>query len=613
MSITVTEAWQAKLPYSGHSNSTRQATMSHPIGRLLIASKPSIFFHRYKANHLVTASLGFIVLACPCSKLLAGNPFSTPVAAEFAGIKTTKEPGCLDDLINHNAYIRQIPPFVFNPNTTHFIFAMNHENERGEKKDEYSEEPEGAEAQQLKPLMEIPLPPMNHAQITAIIQGLNTGFDEDTLNTMLSYIPVTLPDESLTIASMIKKVQQALHVEADNNQNAMIEVLTNIVGTESPVDMTKPEDQLSLVILMMSYYTAIHSNGATPQVAHAFFDSFLFHATDFSGIKRLHARKAGLLGTIASIKDHEILKANIKESASVFSGLKLLGEMRLKILQQLDNLPEAEISEASVDPMLLTASSLLNYGIDKNLTPLYQHDIKSAEQILMLIQEYVEKNPESVASNIKFMSFLYSSSLILGSFIKKMVLTQGDNMSINFSNSDVLAEADPVIDAIDTVFKKLTLSAISEEVRTDSKKNTGNENPELFRKWLLALENHISTQLQKTFIDKNDYTLEMLSICSTFDLLESYTTKAMYRLTTDNNANEQADGAKQNKTAKGQEGKEFSNEEKKKKIKHLKARKKCLDDFEDWFKTNFDYSVDTLYGSENVEAVRASFDASFDY
>ncbi|WP_422132718.1 hypothetical protein [Endozoicomonas sp. ALD040] len=562
------------------------------------------------------ASLGLIIMACPCSKLLAGSPFSMPVVEEFVRGKTTKGSGFLDDLINHNAYTGKIPPFVPSPNSTHLIFAMNYENEQGEIIAEGSEASDGAGAQQPQPLMDIPLPPMNHAQITAIILGLNTGIANNTLNTMLSYIPITPPDESLTIASMIQQVQQVLHISADSNQNAMIGVLTNIMGTESPVDMTKPEDQQNLAILMLSYYTIIHSNESLPQVAHALFDSFLFHATGLSGIERLHAGKRDLLGTLASINDHDVLKANVKESASVFSGLKLLGEMRLKILQQLGGSPEAENSEASADPMLLAAYSLLNFEVNKNLTPLYQYGVESAEQMLMLIEEYGEKDPESVASNMQFMSFLYATSLKLEHLFKKIVSAHVDNMPSCFSQSDT--EEDMVENYV-TIFRKLELKIRLKRVLNASNENPGNENPELFQKFLLALEKFITNQLEKPFIGRCEFTCTMLSLGTIFDRMQinyvvavSTAVMAMFPPTVNTNVTEQVHGAIQNKAEKRDKEKELSIEEKEKerrkeeeRIKYLKKREKYLDDFTEWFDANFDYSVEELYGSENIEAVRA--------
>lgn len=138
------------------------------------------------------------------------------------------------------------------------------------KKDELSKESEGAGAPQPRPLMEIPLPPMTRANVSAIIRGLNTGIDEVALNTMLSYIPKRLPNESLTINSMLRKLIRTLGIVFDDNQMMIKIVLSSIQGTTTPVDMTKPQQQQSLAILMLAYYTAINSNGISPEIAHVF-------------------------------------------------------------------------------------------------------------------------------------------------------------------------------------------------------------------------------------------------------------------------------------------------------------------------------------------------------
>ncbi|WP_252176302.1 hypothetical protein [Endozoicomonas sp. 4G] len=308
--------------------------MNHSISRLPKTAKRTTFFHRGKVKHWIVTALNLTAMACPCSKLLAKNPLPTPVVEVLAGDKTTKTTNFLDDLINHNAYMGLTPPFALDPNATHLIFAINHDNEQGEKKGEHSEEPEGAGAQQLQPLMTIPLPPMTHAQITAIIQGLDTGLDQATLDTLLAWLPEASHSGNLTIADMIEQVKQTLDIVPDPDQEKMMEVLSSIQGTESPVDLTKPEDRESLAKLLVSYYTAIHSSGASTQVAYDFFNSFLLYATGLSGIERLEARKGELLGTKAPIESHLIM-GNVKESASVFSGLKLLQKMRLRILRKL--------------------------------------------------------------------------------------------------------------------------------------------------------------------------------------------------------------------------------------------------------------------------------------
>ncbi|WP_422136009.1 hypothetical protein [Endozoicomonas sp. ALD040] len=286
------------------------------------AKKP-ILFHRDRAKRSVAACLSFIIMVSPYSKLMAAHTLFTPVDERFIEEKTTKTSNYLNDLINHNAYLGKTSPFFLNSNTTELIFAMNHENEQVEKMAEHSEESEGAGAQQPQPLMEIPLPPMNHAQITAIIHELNTGIDEDILNTMLSYVPLAPPNESLTILSMLQQLIKTHHIVVDFVQLEMLAILTKIHNTESFVDMTKPKDQQCLAVLILSYYTAINS---PPPGGHFFFGSFLLHAIGLSGIEVI---KDDILGEKEPIENHGCLKANVKEANSVFSGLKLLGEMRL--------------------------------------------------------------------------------------------------------------------------------------------------------------------------------------------------------------------------------------------------------------------------------------------
>ncbi len=575
--------------------------MSYSISRLPEKAKQSIFFHRYKANRFVAASLGLVMMTSPCSNLLAENLLSTPVPEKFVVDRAIKKSGFLDDLINHNAYLGHPLSFALNPNTTHLTFVMNHENERSEKTDSDSQESAGAAALQPQPLIQIPLPPMNHAQITAIIQGVNTGFDEDTitLNNMLSYVPVAPPNESLTILSMIQQVLKALNVVVDDVEDAMIDVLFNIRGTESPVDMTKPEDRENLAMLMVSYYTAIHSKRAHPEAAHLFFSSFLLRATKLSGIGRLVAKKGDLLGTKKPIESHEVLKANVKESGKVFNGLKVLEEMRLSFLLQVNDPIKSEEPETLDEPLLIAASSLLNNEINENEMPLYQRNIKSAERMSYLVKKYGKEKPELVASNSQFVSLIDAISLILDPFVIQQAKVHVDNISSYFSASnwdDTITSSSEIKDKEQTLFK------IFEKVLKDAEDYPGSENPELFQELLLALRQYIEQQLQKTFPDENDYQVIMVTLGTGFaDLIQqSGRMLAFHMATFDINANQQPYGVKPDEAAKKQEGKQLSKEEKKR--KHLEERIEYLDDFVDWFIDNYNFAMRTPYNSDSSDS-----------
>lgn len=107
--------------------------MVNSISRLTETTKQSTIFRRYKANQSVAASIGLIVMVFFYSKLMAENTLSTTVEERFIEDKSSKSFGFLDHLISHNAYMGSVTPFALNPNSTHLIFAMNNENERGKK------------------------------------------------------------------------------------------------------------------------------------------------------------------------------------------------------------------------------------------------------------------------------------------------------------------------------------------------------------------------------------------------------------------------------------------------------------------------------------------------
>ncbi|WP_257281650.1 hypothetical protein [Endozoicomonas sp. ISHI1] len=567
------------------------------MAQLPKTAEQPIGFHRDKTNQLFATFLGLSMMACPGSKLLAANPFSTPVAEGFFVDKTTKTSGFLDDLINHNAYVGKIPPFALNPNATHLIFAMNHENERGKKVDEHSEESAGAAAQQLCPLIEIPLPPMHHACITSVLYSLNTGLDVDTIGTILSYIPEYLPKESLTIANMIQQLIKTLHLTLNENQNDLMAILYSLQGTESPFDIDDPHPELGLASLVASYYAAIHSNGASPEAAHFFFDSFLLSAIELSDIWKLRQKKFELLGTIEPIKDHEVLKANVKEYASAISRLNFFRKIYVRHIQQLSNPLKTEKSETPIDPMIKAATTLLNYSVDRDAIPIFHRGMKSGERMLALIKEYGEKKPELVASNFQFVKLTTVIRMILDPFLIKLAKAKVNNLSSYFSKSNW---DDTVTSSTNRKDKEQKLFAIFEEVLNDAKDNPGNENPQIFQELLITLSNYIEQQLQKTFPDANDYQVIMVTLGTEFaDLLEqSQTILAMLEPTTGTDTNQNADGSQHDKATKGKEGKEL-NEEQEMERKHLKERIKYLSDFVDWFRSHYEFAMKAPYDSDS--------------
>ncbi|WP_257281649.1 hypothetical protein [Endozoicomonas sp. ISHI1] len=565
------------------------------MAQLPKTAEQPIGFHHDKTNQLFATFLGLSMMACPSSKLLAANPFSTPVAEEFFVDKTTKASGFLDDLINHNAYMGNIPPFALSPNTTHLIFAMNHENELGKKVDEHSEESEGATAQQTRPLIEIPLPLelVDHDCMSSVLYELYDGLGADTIGTILGYIPEYSPKENLTIADMIQQLIKTLHLTLNEDQNDLMAILYSLRGTESPFHI--PE--LGLAALMASYYAAIHSNEASPEAAHFFFNSFLLNVIELSDIWELRQKKFELLGTIEPIKDHEVLKANVKESSSVISSLNFFMKMSIRHIQQLNNPLKTEKSETPIDPMIKAATTLLNYSVDRDAIPIYQRGMKSGERMLALIKEYGEKKPELVASNFQFARLTTIIYMILDPFFIKLSKEKIDNISSYFSKSNW---DDTVTNATNRKGKGQKLFAIFEEVLNDAEYNPGNENPQLFQESLITLSNYIEQQLQKTFPDTNDYQVIMVTLgTGVSDLLEqSQTILAMLEPTTGADTNQNADGSQQDKATKGKEGKEL-NEEQEMERKHLKERIKYLSDFVDWFRSHYEFAMKAPYDSDS--------------
>ncbi|WP_422139363.1 hypothetical protein [Endozoicomonas sp. ALC020] len=578
--------------------------MSNSISRFPGTGKQSVHFRPDRASQWVAAVLGLITMACPCSKLLADSPLPTPGGEISVGHKTTKDSSLLDNYINHYSILGEVPPAALSTDMTHLVFAMNYENEQDEKKDENSLEPEAAAAPQQQSLIEIALPLMSPSQVSNIIQGMNTGLNVNTVNVMLEGIPETPPVHGQTIANMIQHLIETLSINVNEVQNGLISALYDIHGSESPVDLTKPQQQQSLAMLIVSYYTALNSNGTSPQTTQAFFSSFLLHAVGLSCIGRLHAKKEDLLGSKEPIEDSEVLKANVKESGSVFSTLKLLEEARRDFLLQLDNYAEVEKTDALLDPKLTAATSLLNYRVDKNGIPLYKRNKKSHERMLKLIGVHGESNPELVAWNSQFMTLIHAISMLLDPFVIQFTGSHVDNLSHYFSalNWDHLIT--------DSEGKERSIFEVFKEVVGDAKDNPGNESPELFKKLLHALREYIEKQLQKTFTE-NDYKVVMVTLGTGFaDLLEQ--SNDMLEI-----FDKQIDGAKDDKAAEGQEGQKLSEVEKKR--KHLGQRINYLQDFVIWLRSNYDFDMTLPYDShsnnshvgdsESNDADRSSNDA----
>ncbi|WP_257288355.1 hypothetical protein, partial [Endozoicomonas sp. SESOKO2] len=506
-------------------------------------------------------------------------------------------------------YVGRISPFALNPNTTHLIFAMNHETEQVKKMDES----EGARAQQLQPLIDTPLPPMTRVQVAAIIQGLNTGIDEEILNTMLSYVPAKPPEESLTILGMIDTVKLILNIKIDKDQKKLMEVLYSIQGTESPIDMANPQHQRSLAKLMVSYYTAIHCKGTPLKANSFFFLSFLLDASHLSGIERLYAKKGDLFGVKEPIQDLNVLKANIKETATVFSDLMLLEEMRLEfLLRKMEDPFETEKYGASFDAMLLASSSLLNYYVNDFGMPVCLRNIKSDKRMLRLIKEYGEKKPELVVWNSLFVSFIDTLSLMLDPFVIQLANTHIDNMSSYFSRSNW---DQTIPDFTGKEAKEQKLFEIFKKVVTDAKDNPGNEHPELFQELLIAIEKYMSYQLQKTFTDQNDYQVILVTLCIGFEDLLEQSRKTLLYLEAGAvlleagaviNANQQADGAKHDKTTGGDDEKEFDKEDRLR--KHLDERIYDLRAFVNLLMSKYAFAMETPYSSESSDTDSSASD-----
>ncbi len=516
-------------------------------------------------------------MVCPCSTLLALNPLPTPVDERFFQEKGAKGSDLLSDLINHNALMGAFP--LVTPNDTELIFAMNPVNEQEVNKSQEQQEPQGAGAQQMQPLTDLSLPPMSREQIVEIIRKLNSGLPEDSITALLNNIPETPPSDNLTIAGMIKQVEATLQVDVDQSQNAILETLSHIQSTESPVDPNNSQHQQSLAYLMLAYYAAINSSDASSQGAHVFFNSFLLHAAYMAGIPRLHLQKDGLLGEDGPIKDQDVLKENVAKSSLVFSGLKFLATERIKFLQQLEDSLESEQSNTSAEALLRDAAKLLNDGIDRNGISIYKRQQITAERMLALIKEYGENEPELVAWNNQFLNLIDLLGLMLDPFASEYVDLNAHIVKIE----DYFRKSGKGTTFYNYMDKKRKLLKEIKKLIADAMRDHENQEHKSFLKLLGHLKSYIAQQLHVAFPDKNDYQVIQVTLGTGFRALrdQSYDLLlVLYDITTGSDVVEQADEVTHVEAVKEQQEKELGKEEKKK--KHLQRRLNYLNEFVQW-------------------------------
>ncbi|WOG30333.1 hypothetical protein [Endozoicomonas sp. 8E] len=572
--------------------------ISHSITELPKTTKSSVFSYRTKTNQLVAGFLG-IIMTSPCMTLLAANPLLTSVDERFFEGKGTKESDFLSDLINHNALTGRF--HLVTPNDTNLIFAMNTGNELDVNESQVQEQPQGAEAAQMQPLMNLSLPPMSREQIAEIIRKLNPGLSEDTLNTLLNNIPEMPPADNLTIASMIEQVKSSLRVDVNQNQNAIIGALSHIQATESPVNPNNSQQQMSHTYLLLAYYAAINSSGASMRRAHVFFNSFLLHAANIAGISILHRQKIKLLGGNKPIKDKDVLKVNIAKSYPLFYVLTSLEKERFRFLQYKDLFedpfedPFEDRSVELVDIILSDATKLLNHEIDRNELSMCKPHITSAEQMLDLIEEFGEDEPELVAWNNQFLSLIDLIGLMLDPFASE--------------NADLLEK----IDNIDSYFKKSDkrttfishASGKSRELLKEIKKvivdatfDQENQSHKSFKIVIQYLKSYLARQLHVTFTNKKHHQVIVETLTTGFRSLHEQSYQLWLRLSvTINDISEQAGEAGYNEAAKGED---LGRIERKK--KYLQKRLKYLNEFVqwlDWFFGSRTCVPDYTYSSES--------------
>ncbi|WP_252179911.1 hypothetical protein [Endozoicomonas sp. 4G] len=532
--------------------------------------------HRRKASQLIAGSFGLIVMVCPCSTLLAVNPLLTPMDEGWVEKKGTKESDFLSDLININGLSGRYP--LVTPNSTHLIFAMNPENERGTKR-KHQEESQGAEAQQMQPLMKFPLPVMSREQIAEIIRKLNPGLSEETITALLGNIPDT-PPINLAIADLIDEVRVSLGISFDRYQNTILEALLHTQGTESPVKLDNEKDRQNLACLMLAYYTAKKSRTASRQRAYLFFTSFLLHAAEMAGISRLHQQRDKLLGSLRPIKDRELLKENVGKSSSVFSGLKSLETERIKFLEPAEklfgDLLDPSVESEPVNTLLRDAAKLLNRGTDRNGIANHQRQRKKAQRMLELIDEYGENEPELVAFNNQFFNLIDIIGQMLDPFSAESAELNIWHMECYFRE---LGESTNFYYGSKTIGKLLV------EIRrviVHTIYHPENKEHELFEKMIEHLKTYLAQQIDINFTNEHHCQVILETLWSGFRelLKQSNYLLAVY-----------SDTAIDSDIAKGAGEKDVSKKEKRK--IHLQERINYIKDFVQWlgyYLDIFDYT-----------------------
>ncbi|WOG30325.1 hypothetical protein [Endozoicomonas sp. 8E] len=581
--------------------------ISHSITQLSKTARSSKFSHRTKATQLVAGTLGNIVMACSCPAMLAANPFFTPFDERFVEEKGVKESDYLSALINHNSLTGRVP--LATPNDTNFIFAMNAGNKHGINKSKGRKEPQGAGATQMQPLMDLPLWPMSRAQIAEIIRKLNLGLSEDTITTLLNNVPEMPPGDNLTIAGMIEQVKTSLQINFDQNQNAILETLSYIQGTETPVNPSNSEHQQRLACLLLAYYAAINTSTASPHNAHAFFTSFLLHAADMAGMSGFlhHLHIAQLLGRDKPVKDKVFLKENVAISSLVFSGLKILETERIKFLQLVLDPSESEQVSISVDAILRETAKLLNDGIDRNGMSSHKRQLKSSERMLELIEEYGEDKPELIAWNYHFLNLVNVVCLILNPFAPEC---ECPNVTIE-NIEDYFRESGKSTTFYSGRDKRRDLLEELKKVSMDMMLDQKNQDVKSFKKLFLYIKIYLAQQLNLNFTDENDCDtlVETLAIGfralleQSYDLLALLPDKAI-----GSNDTEQVDEVMHDKAAKEHEGTEPGEEEKRK--RNQKKRIKYLKKLVGWLEYYFGSSEMVPDPTDSSESEKSDTDSS---
>ncbi|WP_422410559.1 MULTISPECIES: hypothetical protein [unclassified Endozoicomonas] len=585
--------------------------ISHSIFQLPKTTKSSILSNRAKTNQLVAGSLG-IIMACHCSILLAANPLLTPVDERSFEGKGTKESDFLSDLIDHNILTGRLP--LVTPNDTNLIFAMHNGNEPDVNESEVQEQLQGAEAAQMQPLMNLPLPLMSREQIAEIIRKLNSGLSEDTLNTLLNNIPEMPPVDNLSIASMIEQVKASLHVDVNQNQNAIIVALSHIQGTKSPVNPNNSQQQMSLAYLMLAYYAAINSSGASMYRAHVFFNSFMLHAANMAGISILHRQKTKLLAENKPIKDKDALKGNVAKLYPVFYVLESLEKERITFLQPSEDLfedPFEDPSVESIDALLCDAGKLLNNDLDRNEISMYKRQRTSAERMLELIEKYGEDEPELVAWNYQFLNLIDLIGLMLDPFASEKIdlIAKIDNIDVYFRKSDMratfISHGSGKSRELLTEIRKVIVDAMLDEE---------NQNHKSFKIVIEYLKSYIAGQLHVAFTNEKHHQVIVETLTKGLKALhqQSYQLWVMLSDTTNGtDISEQAGEARYDEAVKRQEDKEISRKERRK--KYLKKRLKHLNECVQWLDCFFGSRTcvpDYSYTSESERSDTDSSDSS---